>query len=282
MTEVGSVPVYRGNLEKLMRKIMQERGLDLSQYRRAYVERRLTARLRTLGLNTYRQYSYLLDSDPAEYDHLVNTLTINVTDFFRDGPVWDVLKHQVLPELIAEKRRGRSRTIRVWSAGCATGEEPYSLAMAMRDVLGDNADEFLISVIGTDLDPKALAFAARGVYDSEKLGRIPQSYQVRFVRMSGVSEFEILPEVRRLVRFTPYNLFDGAPMRVVDLILCRNVFIYFDRGQQAKVLGNFWDAMCRGGYLVLGRSEKLSSDASDRFEHIDGKERIYRKPARLH
>ena len=282
MTDVGGAPVYRGNLEKLMRKIMLDRGLDLAQYRRTYVERRLAARLRALGLNTYRQYSYLLDSDPVEYDRLVNTLTINVTDFFRDAPVWDILRHRVLPELIAEKRRGRSRTIRIWSAGCATGEEPYSLAMAILDALGDEADEFLISVIGTDLDPEALAFAARGVYDSDKLGRIPRPYQVRFVKMSGASEFEILPEVKRLVRFTPYNLFEGAPMRVVDLVLCRNVFIYFDRAQQAKVLENFWNAMCRGGYLVLGRSEKLSADASNRFEHVDGKERIYRKPARLH
>jgi len=273
------MPAFRGSIDKLISKISEARGLDLGLYRRAYVERRIAARLRTLGLSSYRQYSDLLDADPDEYQRLFNTITINVTEFYRDRAMWDVLQRNVLREIVARKRAGRSKTIRIWSAGCATGEEPYSAAMMLLDVLGAHAGEFLMSVTASDLDPEALAYAERGVYDDGKRKRIPPGYQVRFTRRFGTSQFEIMPEVRRLVRFQRLSLFDPAPYRVMDLILCRNVFIYFDREQQARVLDNFMTSMTRGGYLVLGRSEKLSPDVAGRLEIIDGRERVYRKPA---
>ena len=271
----------RGDLDKLMGRILDDRGLDLSQFRRAYVERRLAARLRNLELHSYREYADLLASDPAEYAMLIDTLTINVTDFFRDAPMWDILRRRVLPDIIAEKMRGRSRTIRVWSAGCASGEEPYSIAMAILDALGPDADKFLITILGTDLDPDILEVAAKGEYDKEKLSHIPGTYQVRFTRPLARVSFEVLPEVRRHVRFKQSSLFDNSPMKVADLILCRNVFIYLDRVRQAKVLDAFWGSMARGGYLVLGRSEKMTIDSARRFEPIESKERIYRKPSRI-
>lgn len=278
--DTAPAEVFRGNLDKLVNKINEERGIDLSQYRRPYLERRLAARLRVLELHSYRQYADLLDQDPSEYDSLMNTLTINVTEFFRDKVVWDSLRTNVLKPLIAAKREGRNRTIRIWSAGCATGEEPYSLAMLMLDLLGDDAKKFLLSITATDLDPRALEIARRGVYDSAKLRRIPPGYQVRFLRVLDREHFEILPAVRDHVRFSEFNLFDEPPLRVVDLIVCRNVFIYFDRDQQARVLENFQASLARGGYLVLGRSEKLSPEAASALEAVDGRERIYRRPAR--
>jgi chemotaxis protein methyltransferase CheR len=267
-------------MDKLIAKIGEVRGIDLGNYRRAYVERRIAARLRTVGLHSYRQYADLLDADPAEYEELIATLTINVTEFFRDKPVWDELRRQVFTEMIARKKAGRSRTIRIWSAGCATGEEPYSIAMMLLDVLGDDASRFLFSVTASDLDPDALAFAERGVYDRARLRHISPGYQVRFTRPADTGRFEVVPEVRRYVRFQQLSLFEPASFRVMDLIMCRNVFIYFDRDQQARVLENFWQSLTRGGYLVLGRSEKLSPGLTDRFEHVIGRERIYRKPLR--
>lgn len=280
MAEAGSANVYRGNLEKIITKVHDARGIDLSQYRRAYLERRLAARLRTLDLHSYRQYSDLLDADPDEYLQLIDTLTINVTEFFRDKVVWDSLRRNVFRDMLESKVNGRSRTIRFWSAGCATGEEPYSLAMMLIDMLGDDASRFLISVLGTDLDPEALATAEQGVYHNDKLKRISPGYQVRFTRPVDRQSFEIVPEVRRLVRFRQASLFGEAPIRVTDLVMCRNVFIYFDKEQQARVLDMFWNSLARGGHLILGRSEKLSVQAADRFEPIDGRERIYRKPGR--
>lgn len=280
MAESGATPVYRGNLDRLVNKVLEERGLDLSQYRRPYLERRLAARLRALDIHTYRQYTDRLDHDSAEYDHLIETLTINVTEFFRDRAVWEILRRQVVPDLLAHKQRSRSRTIRIWSAGCATGEEPYSAAMVLLDAMGKDAGKFLLSVVGTDLDPDALAIARRGVYHKDKLKRIVPSYQVRFLSIGRDSTFEIAPDVRRLCRFTHYSLFDEAPMRMVDLIMCRNVFIYFDRQRQAKVIESFCGAMADDAYLVLGRSEKLTSDAARLFVPVDGRERVYHKPGR--
>ncbi len=280
MIEAEPAHASRGSIDRLIAKINETRGIDLSQYRIAYVERRLAARMRTLDVRTYRQYADLLESDPDEFAKMLDTLTINVTDFFRDGVMWESLRNNVLPSLVEAKRAGRNRTIRLWSAGCATGEEAYSLAMMMLDHLGPEASRYLISVLATDLDPIALKKAEAGVYHVDRLKRISPSYQVRFTRSVSDTQFEIRPEVKRMVRFRRMSLFDPTPVRVIDLILCRNVFIYFDREQQARVLDNFWDSLSRGGYLVLGRSEKLSPDMSARLESVDGKERIYRKPAR--
>ena len=264
-----------------MGRVLRDRGFDLTQYRRAYVERRLAARLRTLGLHTYREYCDTLEADPAEYEQLLDTLTINVTDFFRDAAVWDILRKRVIPDMVADKLRGRSRTIRIWSAGCASGEEPYSIAMMVLDVLGKDADKFLINVLGTDLDPDVLRIAEKARYAKDKLKNIPTSYQVRFTRGVGKSEFEIRPEVGKLVRFRHSSLFGDSPMKVVDLILCRNVFIYLDRPRQMAVLERFWGSLARGGYMVLGRSEKMPAEMARRFDPIEPRERVYRRPNRI-
>lgn len=281
MADTRTATPVRGSLDRLIDVVASERGIDLSQYRRPYVERRIAARLRVLGVTSYRHYIELLAQDPTEFDRLMDTLTINVTDFFRDKGVWDALRRRVVPAILEQKSAGRSRTIRVWSAGCSTGEEAYSLAMTLLDALGPAAQGHLVSVLASDLDPVALATAERGVYCLDRRRRIPSSYQVRFTKTLGSSEFEIVPEVRRLVRFRRLSLFDEAPLKVLDLILCRNVFIYFDREEQARALRRFQDALARGGYLVLGRSEKLSADAARCLEVVDGRERIYRKPARV-
>lgn len=277
----SSPAVSKGSLAKLISKIDADRGIDLSQYREAYLERRIAARLRMLDLHSYRQYAERLDADPAEYDALISTLTINVTDFFRDRPVWDILRKDVLQPMIAQKASGRSRTIRVWCAGCATGEEPYSVAMTLADLLGEDVSRYLIGVMGTDLDDEALAKAEAGIFEADKAAHIPPRYQVRFTRKLPDGRFEILPEIRRLVRYSHFSLFDDSPMRVVDVVLCRNVFIYFNREQQNRALEGFWRSLSRGGYLVLGRSEKLSPEMARQFEVVDGKERVYRKPLRV-
>jgi chemotaxis methyl-accepting protein methylase len=279
----GAGQPSRGNLDKLVRKICDERGLDLGYYRRSYLERRFAARLRTLGLASYRQYSELLDSDPDEYAHFVQTLTINVTDFFRDPELWDLLRSKVIPELMATKTSHHGRVLRVWSAGCSTGEEAYSLAMAFLDALGDEREHFTLSIHATDLDPDALAVAVAGVYPERKRDHIPAHMRLKYT-VDGPSDvpdsFQIAPDVRRVVHFERYSLFDSPPMKLVDVVVCRNVFIYFDRSEQARVLDGFWNALTSDGYLVLGRSEKLSAGEYERFETLDSKERVYRKAPR--
>ncbi|MDA3936467.1 MAG: protein-glutamate O-methyltransferase CheR [Actinomycetota bacterium] len=279
MTDVEAGRVYRGNLTRLIDKVRNERGFDLGQYRQAYVERRVASRLRSLDLHSYRQYVDYLDGHPDEYGELLNILTINVTDFYRDSPVYDIFRRRIVPDMLDEKLRRRNRMIRAWSAGCATGQEPYSMTMSFLDGMAGHTESFLLSVTGTDLDPKALAIAQAATYDIDKLSHIPKTHQVKYIEMDG-SVFHIKPEVTKHVRFRQMNLFEDRPVSMYDVIFCRNVFIYFTREQQERILDTFWSALSRGGYLVLGRSEKLAPSVAARLELVDGRERIYRKPIR--
>lgn len=269
--------IYRGNLDKLIAKVADERSFDLGQYRRQYLERRIAARLRSLGLHSYRQYADHLDADPGEYTRLIDALTINVTDFYRDPVVFDIFRDQIVPGMLAEKTEAKHRIIKAWSAGCATGEETYSITMSILEGIRAQEGRFLLSVVGTDLDEHALQVARAGVYDAAKLDHIPEEHQVRYTEAHG-DTFEIRPEVRQHVKFRPLNLFSDKPIHGVDVLFCRNVFIYFSREQQEAVLERFWPALAPGGYLVLGRSEKLSKNAAQHLELVNGRERIYRKP----
>lgn len=276
MDQQGAEHVYRGDIKRLMAKVGDQRGLDLTQYRTAYVERRVAARLRALNLHTYRQYTRLLDSSPEEYAKLLDALTINVTDFFRDPPVFQLFRSKIVPEIVERKRRSRHRMIRIWSAGCATGEEPYSIAMAFLSELGAHADGFMLDVIATDLDPNAMARGKLAEYDIAKLKHIPKTDQLKFVDIQG-EKFRIRPEVTRHVKFRSLNLFTDEPIHVVDVVFCRNVFIYFTREQQERVLDIFADSIARDGYMVLGRSEKLAASVAGSFEMVSGRDRIYRR-----
>lgn len=268
--------VNRGSLSLLLNRIRDDRGLDLNQYRERYVERRLATRLRTLGLQTYHQYAEFIDAHPDEFAALVDTMTINVTQFFRDESVFEYFRHKVVPQIIEHKTRRHQRMIRAWSAGCATGQEPYSLAMAFVSALGEKADDFVLSVYGTDLDRNALDVARAATFPVEQLEHVSRGDR-RFVEVDG-DVFHVKPEIARLVRFSYLNLFEQTPIHVVDVVFCRNVFIYFTHEEQERMLECFWEALSRGGFLVLGRSERLASSMSGRFEPVDGRERIYRKP----
>ena len=271
----------RGSLAKLLRKVMAERGLDLSQYRERYVERRVAVRLHSLGLHTYSQYAAYLDRNPDEYHVLIDTLTINVTQFFRDPEVFDLFRRDVLPAILERKMERRQRILRVWSAGCATGEEPYSLAMALLDGIPRiGADGISPSVIGTDLDRTAIATAKHAEYPIRQLEQIPRPDRLRYVDL-GQETFTIKQHVRDMVRFRYLNLFEDSPIHGVDAIFCRNVFIYFNKTDQERLIRVFGESLVRGGYLVLGRSERLTPDLSGAFELVDGRQRIYRKPVGL-
>jgi len=268
--------VYRGSIDRLIKKINSDGGINLEPYRRAYVERRIIARLRMLRLHSYRQYANYLASHPDEYAKLMDTLTINVTDFFRDPVVYDTFNAKILPSMIEEKLKSRNRVLRVWSAGCATGEESYSLAMLFMEALNEKGAGLNFTVFGTDLDPKALATAKEATYSLAKLSHIPRRLQLKYTQATS-GTFKICPEVTKHVKFRQMNLFTDKSVRMVDVIFCRNVFIYFDKEQQEKVLKQFWSALVRGGYLVLGRSEKMSASMTHDFLLVNGRERIYRK-----
>lgn len=274
----GTGEIARGNLGRLQEKIRLERGLDLSQYRTRYVERRIAVRLNHLGIRTYFQYAAYLDQHPEEYTKLLDVLTINVTQFFRDPTVYAVLRDQVVPAVLKTKAERKQRLVRVWSAGCATGEEPYSLAMAFLDGIQRlNASDAVLTVIGTDIDRDALATAKKGEYPVTELAHIPNTDRIRYTQSTGPT-FHFTPEVMKSVRFQHLNLFADAPIHGVDVIFCRNVFIYFNRDEQERMVQIFRDCLVRGGFLVLGRSERLTPGMTRQLLLVNSRERVYRKP----
>jgi chemotaxis methyl-accepting protein methylase len=195
--------------------------------------------------------------------------------------VYAVFRDKVVPSLIQAKKARKQHLLRAWSAGCATGEEPYSLAMSMLDGMRRlNAEGMLLSVTGTDIDRKALAVARKGEYPLAALAHIPTADKHRYVDVSH-DVFRMRPEVQKVVRFQYLNLFEDPPIHGVDVVFCRNVFIYFNHEEQERMIRLFWEGLSRGGYLVLGRSERLALAFTRQFETVDAKERIYRKPISL-
>lgn len=236
-------------------QLMRDRaGIELGENKRVLCQTRLIRRLRALGLDSYAQYVRLLDDpDHAEHGELINALTTNVTAFFRELHHFDMLANEILPKLVAPSRR-----VRLWSAGCSTGEEPWSLAMVVREVFGDDHD---VKILATDIDTQVLAHARAGVYTEEQVAPVAQRRRQRFlVRGSGSNAgmWRVADELRGLVQFNQLNLFDPWPMRgPFDVISCRNVIIYFDVPNKTKLVRGYHDKLCPGGYLLLGHSESL-------------------------
>ena len=282
MDEHPGEAVSRGNLTRLLDKVRDDRGLDLAQYRPRYLERRVATRLQALSLPTYRRYASYLDEHPEEYAKLLDALTIGVTQFFRDSSVFELFRREIVPELMQQKAARHQRVIRAWSAGCATGEETYSVAMSLIAATGQGSGgAHAVQVLGTDIDQAALETARRAEYPVAQLGQIPEAERQRYVDVIG-DRFRVRPEVTDHVRFEYLNLFGDRPTRIADVVFCRNVFIYFNRDEQERMLSTFWDALTKGGYLVLGRTERLARGLAQHFDVVSSSERIYRKPPGLH
>lgn len=263
-------------LSLLKRRIFLDRGLDCEQYKENYLKRRFAVRLRATGARDYLDYLRILKSNPDEYTTLMNELTINVTQFFRDADVYAKLRDSVFPDLIKAKSAMGSRTLRIWSAGCASGEEPYSLAILIEKALGDEALTWNVRVLGSDFDEKSLARARQGVYqdlemldgvDAERYFEISEKYETKV--------FRVKDEIKRRVRFEKINLLAEGESRHFDMVLCRNVLIYFGRQVQNKIIVTLASTILRDGYLVLGKSETLGADVTTMFKPAFARERIY-------
>jgi chemotaxis protein methyltransferase CheR len=244
-----------------IRHIVRTRtGIELAESKRQLCQTRLIRRLRALGLASYTDYVALLDDDHApEHGELVNAITTNVTAFYRESHHFDLLR-ELLPKLAARNRR-----IRIWSAGCSSGEEPWSMAITIREALGTCAGVD-IKVLATDIDTQVLAHARAGIYDDEHVEPVsPARRQRYFERGTGSNEgrWRIGDDLRALVTFNHLNLFAPWPMRGdFDVISCRNVIIYFDVDNKVKLLRRYHDLLAPDGHLFLGHSESITTGVS--------------------
>lgn len=260
----------------LKRRIFVDRGLDCEQYKENYLKRRIAVRLRATGARDYLDYLRLLRTDPDEYTRLMNELTINVTQFFRDPDVYLKLRENVLPDLVEAKKRMGSRSLRIWSAGCASGEEPYSIAILLDQVMGQESSRWNVRLLGSDFDEKSLAAAKAGKYlDLEMLPGIDAERYFDLRQTPDGSQFSVKEETKRRVRFEKINLLASSEPRHFDLVLCRNVLIYFGRKVQTSIIETLTKNILRDGYLVLGKSETLGPEVAARFKPTFPRERIY-------
>lgn len=221
--------------------------IDLTAYKRPQMERRINSFMRSAGVQQYKDFIILLTNDANLYRKFLEHITINVSEFFRNANHWQVLEKQVIPELIKE-RRG----IRVWSAGCSTGEEPYSLAMMIKE----KKVPVIERILATDIDQEVLDKAVKGVYSSKGVQGVPPSYLTRYFKRSGDS-YQISEEIRTMVNFQRQDMLKDAFGRDFDLILCRNVVIYFTEETKNRLYMKFAKALRSKGVLFIGSTEQI-------------------------
>jgi chemotaxis protein methyltransferase CheR len=277
---LAALPLAHGDLDErdtaelaeLKAQIEGRAAFHCAGYKEKCLRRRIAVRMRARAVHTYADYGRLLQRDPAEYDRLVDALTVNVSKFFRNPEVWQVIGDRVLPELFALD----APTLRAWSAGAAGGEEAYTLSMLARDHAAETGkDANRLRILGTDIDRQALAFAERAEYTDFAMTDIDPAARDRWFRRNGT--YRLREEARAGVRFAVHDLMRDPFPADQHFILCRNVIIYFERWVQEDLFRRFHESLVPGGFLVLGKVEALLGASAGLFRAVANRERVFRR-----
>jgi chemotaxis protein methyltransferase CheR len=272
----GDFRLTDANFRFLCKLANSHSGIVLTDAKRQMIYSRLVRRLRALRLASFDDYCEMLESgDPGEFIEFINAITTNLTAFFREMHHFEHLAQKVVPELL--QQHAADRRIRIWSAGCSTGEEPYSLAMTLAETI-PNIERWDVKLLATDLDTNVLAKAASGIYDEKRVEGMARARLDRwFMRGTGGNSGSVCvrPELKQLISFKQLNLMEDWPMRgPFDVIFCRNVVIYFDKPTQRRLFERYADLMVPFGHLFIGHSENLFK-VTERFEPLG--QTIYRR-----
>ena len=261
----NSPPLTASDFQRLAQLVRREAGLDLPEMKEMLVYSRLVGRVRELGFSDFGQYADLLSRPGTEPEcqRLINALTTNTTQFFREKHHFAYLAQEALPPLIAQARKGAR--LRIWSAGCSSGEEAYSLAFTLLEAC-PNAAQLDIKILATDIDADVLSQAILGKYPESALHKLPQTVMTRHFTPVDDHAWQVNAEARALIHFRSLNLIKPLPMRgPFDIVFCRNVAIYFDAATQDLLWKQLNGITAPGGYLFLGHSERLSSPTKEEF-----------------
>jgi two-component system CheB/CheR fusion protein len=262
--------------EALLEHVKASRGFDFTGYKRSSLIRRVDRRMAQVGIGSYVDYLDHLELHGDEFTALFNTILINVTGFFRDAEAWEHLRRDVLPALLA--RKPPTQAIRVWSAGCASGEEAYTLAIVLAELLGFAEFRDRVKIYATDVDEEALAYARQASYTEREVRGVPPELLERYFDLSG-GRFVFHKDLRRSVIFGRNDLVQDAPISRIDLLVCRNTLMYFNAETQARILSRFHFALAPAAVLFLGKAEMLLSHGA-LFAPVDLKRRLFRKASR--
>lgn len=242
------------SFEKLLNHLKQSHGFSFREYKLSSLMRRIQLRMEQVGISTYSDYTTYLQANPDEFESLFNTIEINVTDFFRDSSAWEYLVAEVIPWIQDQKRA--DEPIRLWSAGCASGEEVYSLAITLAETLGIEQYQKRVRIFASDVDVEALEEARQGRYPASRMAHVPETLIERYFELDG-SHYRVRAELRKPLLFFRHNLLEDPPMSNIDLLVCRNALIYFNCVGQTKALVRFYFSLKSTGVLFLGHSETL-------------------------
>lgn len=264
--------------EILKNRVWDMLDFDTREYSDKFIRRRIEGRMRHLSINSFREYADTLVTDRGEAEHLFKSLNIHVTHFFRDRSMYNELKSRVLPELIETKKKSVANPmIRVWSAGCSTGEEPISVLICLLEVLKDGADRHFISIIGTDRDKFAIKKAKEGLYEPVQFRETEEGYLEKYFILNDENHISLKPEYRKYISYEVGDIISEYKM-MFDIILCRNTVIYFHPETKTRLYLRFFEALNPGGFFIMGKTEILLGKARERFETFNLRERIFRKP----
>jgi two-component system CheB/CheR fusion protein len=261
------------SFEALLEFLKRTRGVDFTGYKRTTLERRFRRRMDAIGCESYGDYLDFLEVNPEEHEQLYDTVLINVTEFFRDPAAWEHLRDGVLPELLAGKPD--DEPLRVWSAGCASGQEAYTCAIVLAELMGVEAYRDRVKIYATDIDEAALAQARLAVYNAKETESVPPDLRAKYFERAD-QRLAFRKELRRTVIFGRNNLVQDAPISRLDLLICRNTLMYFNAETQARILRHFHFALRDTGILMLGKSEMMLSHR-EWFAASDLKKRIFIK-----
>ncbi|MCS3900414.1 CheR family methyltransferase [Methanococcus voltae] len=260
--------------DKIKGLIKSELKIDIDQYKDSYIARRVSVRMRLNRCKDYREYLELLHKTPDEYEKLENTLTVNVTEFWRDITVYREIK-KIFEEKIKDPR---VKSIKIWSAGCSSGEEPYGLAIMLKELCEQHSRKFFRIVINaTDLDKEIVKKAQKGIYIDKQFKNMDEGTLNKYFTKIDRNQYQISNEIKRMVSFKNHDLIKEPPIYEMDFILCRNVIIYFGKEIQEILFKKYYDGLSDGGYLILGRTEMLHGEPREMFIPYNHRERIYQK-----
>ncbi|HLO87662.1 MAG TPA: CheR family methyltransferase [Nostocaceae cyanobacterium] len=261
------------DFENLITYLSQNRGFDFAGYKRSTLMRRVRKQMQSLNIQSFRDYTEYLKVYPEEFNHLFNTILINVTAFFRDALAWEYLANQVLPKIIRNKKNGEQ--IRIWSAGCASGEEAYTLAILMAEILGVDNFRQRVKIYATDIDQNALTQARQATYTAKDVQVISTELRQKYFEIAA-DKYIFRADLRRSIIFGRHDLLQDAPISRLDLLVCRNTLMYFNSETQGRILTRCHFALNNTGYLFLGKAEMLLMH-SNLFMPVDLKNRIFTK-----
>ncbi len=271
------------DLEKILAYLKGKRGFDFSGYRLPMLERRMEKRLKPTKSDGFPEYLKYLIKHTEELDELVDVLTINVSRFFRNTLAFDYIADKILPAIVSEKKGSPDHSLRVWSAGCATGEEPYSIAILIRELQRKEKLDLAVNIFATDIDERVLKRAKKALYPYESIKGMKYRLLKRYFEPKK-KRFQLTPNIQEMVDFSAFDMISKkgyAPPESVfgnfDMIFCKNVLIYFSKKYQDRIFDKLYRALAKGGYLMLGRAEVPTREYQNRFRKVSDCGPIYQK-----